>query len=148
MLFSATLKGLLGVIILMSFYFAVVSFISGWNFAVNQFFQFWYFIVALALGFGIQVGLYSYLRNTTARDSAGSGGVVAVSGATSTLAMVSCCAHYLVNILPIIAVSGIVSLVGQYQIEFFWIGLAFNLTGVLYIGNKIFKLLHPSGTAY
>ncbi|MDP2946382.1 MAG: hypothetical protein Q8N61_02955, partial [bacterium] len=102
-------------------------------------FQFWYFIVALSLGFGIQIGLYSYLKSVIARVGADSAGVVAVSGTTSTLAMVSCCAHYLANILPIIAVSGIVSLIGQYQIELFWIGLAFNATGIVYIGRKIIK---------
>ncbi len=131
--------GILANGILLGAYFAILSFVSGWGFAQNQFFQFWYFIVALSLGFGIQIGLYSYLKSVITRAGAGLAGVVAVSGTTSTLAMVSCCAHYLVNILPIIAVSGVVSLVGQYQIELFWVGLAFNIAGIIYIGRKIIK---------
>ena len=131
--------GILASGILLGVYFAILSFISGWNFAQNQFFQFWYFIVALSLGFGIQIGLYSYLKSAIVSAGADSAGVVAVSGTTSTLAMVSCCAHYLANILPIIAVSGIVSLIGQYQIELFWIGFVFNVVGIIYIGRKVIK---------
>jgi hypothetical protein len=41
-----------------------------------------------------------------------------------------------VNVLPILGTTGIVTLVAQYQSTLFWIGLAFNLAGVLYIGRK------------
>ena len=44
-------------VLLLAIYFGVVSLISGMNFALEQFAAFWYFIVPLALGFGIQVGL-------------------------------------------------------------------------------------------
>ncbi|MDH4235080.1 MAG: YHS domain-containing protein, partial [Gallionella sp.] len=85
-------------VLLLAVYFGVVSLISGTNFALEQFAKFWYFIVLLALGFGIQVGLYTYIKNLAGQHGA-SGKVVAVSGTTSTAAMVSCCAHYLANIL-------------------------------------------------
>lgn len=135
MVFKSTLNGFIGVLILFTVYFGLVSAISGWDFAVGQFSEFWYFIVSLAAGFGAQVGLYSYLRNTIRL-----GKVVVVSGTTSTIAMVSCCAHYLANILPIIGVAGIVSLVGQYQVELFWIGILFNALSIAYIANKIRKI--------
>jgi len=122
--------------ILLAVYFSVVSLISGWSFAVSQFSQFWYFIVSLAVGFGIQIGLYAYLKSAIHRKNAG-GGALAVSGATSTVAMLSCCAHYLVNILPIIGAAGIISLIGQYQIQLFWVGLIFNIAGIIYIARKI-----------
>jgi Cu+-exporting ATPase len=53
--------------------------------------------------------------------------------------MVSCCAHYLVNILPVLGVTGFVTLVAQYQVELFWLGLAFNMVGMLYIAPKVVK---------
>jgi len=53
------------------------------------------------------------------------------------VAMLSCCAHYLVNILPIIGAAGIISLIGQYQIQLFWVGLIFNIAGIIYIARKI-----------
>src|SRR3990167_11293507 len=124
MIAQSTLYGLVGMTALLAVYFSVVSLISGWPFTLSQFSQFWYFIVSLAIGFGIQIGLYSYLKSAVHQKNA-SGKVLAVSGTTSTAAMLSCCAHYLVNILPIIGITGIVSLVGQYQIQLFWIGLIF-----------------------
>ncbi|MFZ2300934.1 MAG: YHS domain-containing protein [Gallionella sp.] len=122
--------------LLLSIYFGVVSLISGMNFALDQFATFWYFILPLALGFGIQVGLYTYLKYLVGQHGA-SGKVVAVSGTTSTAAMVSCCAHYLTNILPILGVTGILAVVAEYQIELFWLGLAFNAAGILYVASKV-----------
>lgn len=127
----------MGVIALLAAYFSIVGFISGLPFAVSQFSQSWYFIIALSLGFGIQIGLYSYLRNAIKHNA--SKGVVAVSGATSTIAMVSCCSHYLANLIPVIGVSGAVALVGQYQIELFWFGLLANTAGIGYIVSRIIK---------
>ncbi|OHA00316.1 MAG: hypothetical protein A3G49_06150 [Candidatus Sungbacteria bacterium RIFCSPLOWO2_12_FULL_41_11] len=136
-------KGFLAAGGLVGIYFSVVILISGASFALSQFYEFWYFIIALALGFGVQVGLYTYLRNAILeRGSAGK--VLAVSGATSTLAMISCCSHYLVNILPVIGVTGIISIIGQYQIEFFWVGLIFNLVGIVYIARKIFNFVYKN----
>lgn len=121
---------------LLTVYFGIVSLISGGSFALEQFSKYWYFIVALAVGFGIQVGLYTYLKNLVGRHGA-SGRMVAVSGTTSTAAMVSCCAHYLVNILPILGVTGFLTVVAEYQVELFWLGLAFNAAGILYIAAKV-----------
>lgn len=139
MIFGSIIKGIAASIALLAIYFGVVTLISGWPFAVEQFFEFWYFILSLAAGFGIQVGLWSYLGEVV-RGKSASGKVVAVSGTTSTVAMISCCAHYLANILPIVGVSGVISLIGQYQIELFWLGLVFNLLGIGYIGSRILKI--------
>ena len=68
-----------------------------------------------------------------------SGKVVAVSGTTSTAAMISCCAHYLTNILPVVGAAGAVALVAQYQIELFWFGLAANLAGIMYMTTRVAK---------
>ena len=124
--------------LLLALYFGVVSLISGKDLALEQFAKFWYFIVPLALGFGIQVGLYTYLKNLVGQHGA-SGKVVAVSGTTSTAAMVSCCAHYLTNILPILGVTGILAVVAEYQVELFWLGLAFNAAGILYVASMVIK---------
>ena len=141
MIFKPTIYGFTGTTALLVVYFSIVSLISGQPFAVDQFGQFWYFIVSLAVGFGIQIGLYIHLKNTI-RQKNGSGGVLAVSGATSTTAMLSCCAHYLANILPLIGVTGIISVIGQYQIQLFWIGLLFNIAGIIYITRRIIIFHH------
>jgi len=124
--------------VLLGIYLLVLTAVSGWGYALSQFSFFWYFIVGLALGFGIQVGLFSYLRSAV-RSHCASGSVLAVSGTTSTAAMLSCCAHYLVNILPVIGAAGLIASVAQYQIELFWFGLTCNLAGILYMANRVFK---------
>ncbi len=138
MLTKSVQLGIIAFMLMLAIYFGVVSLISGMSFALEQFTKFWYFIVALALGFGIQVGLYTYLKNLVGQHGA-SRKVVATSGATSTAAMVSCCAHYLANILPIVGVTGFLTIVAQYQIELFWLGLAFNAAGILYIAPKVIQ---------
>ena len=135
------LLGILASILLLGIYFAVLTLVSGWGFAQNQFLQFWYFIVGLALGFGIQIGLYNYLKSQI-HGSHGEGKVLGVTGTTSTAAMISCCAHYLVNLLPILGVAGVVTFVTAYQVELFWVGILFNLGGIFYIANRIMKFKH------
>lgn len=90
----------------------------------------------LAIGFGIQVGLFSRLR-ALVKSTKNTGALVATSGTTSAAAMVSCCAHYLANIAPIIGATGFVAFAAQFQLELFWIGLLFNIAGIAYIGTKV-----------
>ena len=71
--------------------------------------------------------------------AATSGKVVVASGTTSTVAMISCCTHYLVNVLPIIGVSGLAAIIGQYQTEIFWVGLISNALGIAYLSGKLIK---------
>ena len=133
---SSTLKGFLAASLLLIFYFAIVTLISGWDFAQSQFFKYWYFILTLSLGFGIQVALYFYLRDRSRQHIPKK--VLATSGSTSAAAMVSCCSHFLVNILPIVGISGFVTLITQYQIQLFWVGLALNLAGIAYMLNNVY----------
>lgn len=135
---KSILCGILAAGSLLAVYFTILTFVSGWNFAQDQFSQFWYFIITLAAGFGIQVGLYIYLKNRI-KEIHGEGKVLGVTGTTSTAAMISCCTHYLANLLPILGVAGVVTFVAQYQIELFWVGLVFNLGGIFYIVNRIMK---------
>ena len=121
--------------VLLGIYFAVLTLVSGWDFAQAQFSQFWYFIVSLAAGFGVQIGLYAYLRDLI-RGLHDGGRILGITGTTSTAAMISCCTHYLVNLLPILGVAGIVTFVAQYQTELFWVGIVFNLGGIVYMANR------------
>ncbi len=67
------------------------------------------------------------------------GRVVAVSGTTSTTAMLACCAHYLANVAPLLGLAGIISLVAQYQRQLFWTGILFNLAGLAYLSYQLIK---------
>ena len=111
---------------------------SGWVFAQDQFKSYWYFIVSLTVGFGIQITLYQYIKNLV-HNGQGMGKVVGVSGTTSTAAMISCCAHYLVNLVPILGVTGLATFAAQYQVKLFWVGIFFNIAGVAYMIGRIIK---------
>jgi len=54
--------------------------------------------------------------------------------------MVSCCTHYLANLLPILGAAGLVTFASAYQIELFWAGILFNLGGIAYMSRTIIKL--------
>ena len=132
--------GLLASAIMLGIYFGVLSLVSGWQFTLEQFAEWWPYIVALATGFGIQVGLFVYLRGAV--HAAASGKVMLATGTTSGAAMVSCCTHYLVNILPVLGATGLVSFVGTYQVELFWFGIASNLAGIAYVGRRVASFVH------
>ena len=105
--------------------------------------EFWPYVVALGVGFGAQFGLFLYLRKATVQLHQIHHGhhaqhVVATSGATSTAAMLACCAHYLTNVAPILGAVGLVTAIAQYQRELFWVGLAFNAAGLAYVGRQVY----------
>ena len=124
--------------LLLALYFGLLTLVSGWSFTVDQFSEFWYFIVPLAAGFGVQVALFLKLREVVSRAKE-AGTVIAVSGTTSTAAMISCCAHYLANVAPVLGATGLVAFAAQFQVELFWVGLAFNAAGIAYVGTKLYK---------
>ena len=127
--------GLVATLAMLAVYFSALTLTSGWDFTLSEFGRFWPYIVALTTGFGIQIGLYVYLRRVLAHHHGGK--MLAASGTTSTAAMLSCCTHYLANVLPIIGAAGLVTFVAQYQVQLFSVGLAFNLAGIAFIGNKV-----------
>lgn len=133
-------KGVIATVILLLVYGVIVTFVSGLNFAITQFLQYWYFIISLAIGFGIQIGCYIYLKKISHHEGI-SGRIVAGTGTTSTLAMISCCTHYLINIIPALGAFGIASVVSKYQTELFLIGIIFNVCGIIYLVWKIKRLI-------
>ncbi len=123
---------------MLAVYFGALTAVSGWSFTVQQFSEFWYYVLPLAAGFGLQVALYLQLRQVISR-ARNTGTVLAASGTTSTAAMVSCCAHYLTNVAPVLGATGLVAFAAHFQVELFWLGLAFNAAGIAYVGNRLLK---------
>lgn len=130
--------GVAAMLALLALYLGTLTLLSGWDFTVAEFSRYWFFIVPLAAGFGVQVALFTRLR-AIAANSKDAGTVVAASGTTSTAAMVSCCAHYLVNVAPVLGATGLVAFAAQFQAELFWVGLAFSAAGIAFVANKVVK---------
>jgi Cu+-exporting ATPase len=134
----SALYGVVAFAALLGVYFGALTLVSGWDFTLSQFAEFWRYILPLAAGFGVQVAMFVRLREIVSA-ARGTTHMVAASGTTSTAAMISCCAHYLVNVAPFVGATGFVVLVAQFQVEIFWLGLLFNAAGIVYIGAKLFR---------
>lgn len=111
---------------------------------LTQFRLFQPWMSIMIIGFGIQTGLFFLIRKGYPisvfhkRQSATS----TRAGATvSGMSMVACCAHHLVDVIPIIGFSGAMLFLTEYQKEFIIAGVATNLFGILYMiwiaNNKI-----------
>ncbi len=88
------------------------------------------FVGLIGAGFGVQIGLFVYvrlLRRAFARES------VAMSGAgtaTSSVAMVACCAHHLADVVPLVGLSGLAVFLVEIRTPLLLVGLATNVLGV------------------
>lgn len=92
-----------------------------------------YFVAAIAAGFGIQTGLYAYVRLAIADAKAArsSGAIAAAGTGTSTTAMVVCCAHHVVDVLPLVGLSGAAIFLNDYRIPIMVVGLGVNAAGIV-----------------
>lgn len=121
--------GVLGAAALLAVYFLVMGLGSGsFGYALSELVRLKYWIGPLILGFGIQVGLFSYLKSCAGKVGSGS---MMTSSATSTTAMVACCAHHLTDILPILGLSAVTTFLARYQEWFLALGILSNMVGII-----------------
>lgn len=140
----------LGVI---GFYLGLITLTSDWSNAAYQFSEFGGWVIALALGLGVQVGLFTHMRAVMAGARLkGAASGMAASGGVSGVAMALCCSHYLAAILPAIGLpffSGAVAGLVEYQTVFFVIGVISNLLGIAYMLRLMVKNgIFAYGAAY
>jgi len=118
---------------LLAFYALVMIILTkSYQAAIEQFQTLWWIMIPLAIGFGIQVGLYTKLKQ--------SGTTVAAGGTSAGIGMVACCAHHLADVLPLIGLAGVSIFLSQFQIPILVISLFINLLGIFIM----FKHLHKS----
>ena len=130
---NSILYGLLAGLGLLVFYLSVLSIFQGINFAFLNLRSLWYFIFPLAIGFGIQIGLYSSIQHTAAMT-----GTVAGTGGVSAGSMVACCSHFLFNLIPIVGISGLSTILMSYQKWFLAVGILANVIGIgLMLNHKL-----------
>ncbi len=127
--------GIGGGLILLSVYFIIVSFANSFAHAINEFGQLWYWIAALTIGFGIQVGLFTHVRQAVKikQQFRGATTTVAAGAGVSTVSMVACCAHHLSDLLPILGLSAAAAFLVQYQLVFILAGVVSNIFGITYM---------------
>jgi len=122
---NAVFYGVLAGAGLLFFYISVLTIFQSFDFALSEFRSLWYWIIPLAVGFGIQIGLYNSILHT-ARINA----EIAASGTASGGSMLACCTHFLLNALPILGISGLTAFLMAYQKWFFGLGILSNFIGI------------------
>src|SRR3989344_4238911 len=122
---NSGLYGILAGLGLLLFYLTVVSIFQSIEFAFLNLRSLWYLIFPLAAGFGTQIRLYISIKHTAALT-----GTVAGTGGVSAGSMITCCSHFLLNVIPIVGLSGIALFLASYQKEFLSIGILSNIFGI------------------
>lgn len=133
------LFSLLGMVGLMALYLILVSLAEGWTHAVQLLIEDAWLIGPIMTGFGVQVGLYTYLKTGLHAAAHGTGALAGASGGTSTAAMVACCAHHVTDVLPLLGLSVTATFLAEYRIPFMLVGLAMNLIGIGVMGFLIIR---------
>ncbi len=122
------------ILCVIGFYLGLLTLTSDWYNAKGEFRENGGWILALAVGLGVQVALFSLLRAWRRGGSmkAAKAGLAA-SGGMSTTAMAACCSHYLTVLLPALGLpflSSAAASLSLYQTYFFLAGVLFNLLGI------------------
>ncbi|MBI2912698.1 MAG: hypothetical protein HYY03_02120 [Chloroflexi bacterium] len=126
--------GALAALLLVALYLGLVTWAQGLGHARELLWDDRYFVAAIATGFGLQVGLFTYLRVVLPRRAAASAaGLTAAGTGTSTAAMVACCAHHVTDALPVLGLSGAAVFLTDYRNWLMAAALAMNGLGVAFM---------------
>jgi hypothetical protein len=128
--------GLIGGAALLGLYLAIISLAQGVDHAFEQLGADALFVVLIAVGFGTQVALFVELRAIDRHHRAAAAVTVAGTG-TSAAAMLACCAHHLVDLLPLVGLSAAAVFLNAYKTPLFLVGIGMNLVGVVMIARQL-----------
>ncbi|MBI3160099.1 MAG: hypothetical protein HYZ26_10930 [Chloroflexi bacterium] len=123
-------------------YFAIVSIAESVEHALDLFWQDRWIAVPLILGFGVQMALYTILKKrlyAPIANAGPAGALTGAGGATSTAAMVACCAHHVADVLPILGLTAAATFLAEYQTAFMFVGLGTTLVGIAIMLAILFR---------
>jgi hypothetical protein len=115
---------------LLVFWFLVLTVTESFDHALKQFVEIGVWIVILAIGFGLQVALFTFIRKQFRVKNGKQTAEVATSGGVSAGTMVVCCAHHFFEILPVLGLSTAAVFLVKYQTPFFFLGIFSNMIGI------------------
>lgn len=117
-------------------YLAIISLAQGVEHAVAQLAADSLFVGPIVAGFGTQVALFAELR-TVDRIHRASAAVTAGATGTSAAAMLACCAHHIVDLLPLLGLSAAAALLSTYRTPLFMLGIGMNLLGIFIVARQL-----------
>ena len=125
--------GIAGAVFLTGLYFGIVSIAESPQHAVDLFWEERLIVIPIILGFGVQMALYTILKKrlfVPLSNVGPSGALTGAGGATSTVAMVACCAHHVTDVLPILGLTAAATFLAEYHTAFMLVGLGTTLIGI------------------
>ena len=125
--------GIIGAMFLSMIYLGIVSLAESPQHAIDLFWEDRLIVIPIILGFGVQMALYVILKKrlfAPVPHTGPSGTLAGASGATSTLAMVACCAHHVTDVLPILGLTAATTFLAEYRITFMLVGLGMTVVGI------------------
>ena len=133
-------NSVLGILLVVAINFFVLYSLNFPQMALFQIKKYLILLILLVLGFGVQIGLYTYLKHKNMVCSA----TMATSGGISSASMILCCSHYIVNVIPFVSIS-LANFLTKYTLQLLLFGILSNLIGILIMVIKINKLggKHP-----
>jgi hypothetical protein len=132
----SAVAGIAGTTSMLVVYVGIITLAQGVDHALEQLATDALFIALLVVGFGTQVALFVELRAVDRQHRT----AVAVSAAatgTSATAMLACCAHHLVDLLPLVGLSAASVVLTTYRTPLFVIAIAMNVIGILLIARRL-----------
>ena len=123
--YKAIRNGIIGILLIIILNFAIIASLGFPMMAVAQIKKYLLLLILLIVGFGFQIGLFTYLRHKNMIECA----TTVASGGISSTSMVLCCSHYLIAVLPFIGISALASL-SRYTFWFIIIGILSNIIGI------------------
>lgn len=134
----AGIVGMLGLILLYSLILMVVT--KDLRHPIDQFLILQPWMTLLILGFGVQTGLFWLMKKGirfTIQEEKDAKLSVGTGSAMSGMAMVACCAHHVVDALPVLGFSAAALFFSEYQRELLALGIVANLAGIGFMGWMI-----------
>ena len=128
--------GVVSALALIAVYVAIVSLAQGVDHAVELLAADALFVGLIAVGYGTQVDLFAELRTVDRRHRAAAG-VTAAGTGTSAAAMLACCAHHLVDLLPLLGLSAAAVFLNAYKTPLFLVAIAMNVIGIVVIARQL-----------
>lgn len=128
--------GFVAVAALLGTYLAIISLAQGVAHAIEQLAADAPFVGLIAAGFGTQVALFAELRAVDRRHRSAAA-VTAAGTGTSAAAMLACCAHHLVDLLPLLGLSAAAVFLNAYKTPLLVIGIGMNVVGIAVIARQL-----------
>lgn len=132
----SVVAGIAGAAALLLVYLGIITLAQGVDHALEQMAADAVFVGMIALGLGTQIALFVELRAVDRHHRTSAAVTVAGTG-TSAAAMLACCAHHLVDLLPLVGLSAAAVFLNAYKTPLFLVGIAMNVVGIVVIARRL-----------